>query len=487
MVQRPRVLVVTKNTSLLIGLTFFTEAWDVVSQAGVTPGLDADVAVIDLGSASDGIRALEEADPRPVAGAVVIGDGSSQTDVDVGARILPRPFVIPDLVAEIAALLAPRTGLAASKQQGGQQGGREASTGQDLLVPSADPSAPEEPMSDPAVVESTGIVGRVMDVVGRRGGAVSDGDQAGDRPGAAEGEASPAPGGVEEDDDQRTGGRESREPGTTASDEGAASRVRGDDWDEPWPSGPAPSTPDRAPSDPSTIIQVRSAAEASSGATSDRGDQQQPHSRTRWFARRPRGVPPRERELRSRMSKVLAAVSELELLIDEVPALTSLDAIGRFLVDDLVTRRDADCAGFWRAGEDGWHLVAGRGLTAIESKMVVPFDQPLFSEIQRTGGGLLVDPVEQVQAAVAGIGGAHTESFMAAAIAVGPGRFGILSVGRDEPLTALDLEFLLDVALDAAPGIAVAEQLQRIWARAPQADDDADQLPPRSWRRPEGS
>jgi hypothetical protein len=95
--------------------------------------------------------------------------------------------------------------------------------------------------------------------------------------------------------------------------------------------------------------------------------------------------------------------------------------------------------------------------------------------------------VEQAQAAVAGIGGAHTESFMAAAIAVGPGRYGILAVGRDEPLTASHLDLLLGAALEAAPGIAVAEQLLRLWARAPQPAAEPEDLPPRSWREHGGS
>jgi hypothetical protein len=81
-------------------------------------------------------------------------------------------------------------------------------------------------------------------------------------------------------------------------------------------------------------------------------------------------------------------------------------------------------------------------------------------------GSLLVDPVEPVQAAVAGIGGAHTESFMATSIAVGPGRYGILAVGRDEPLTADDLDTLAEVALEMAPGLAVAEQIERLRATA---------------------
>jgi hypothetical protein len=55
---------------------------------------------------------------------------------------------------------------------------------------------------------------------------------------------------------------------------------------------------------------------------------------------------------------------------------------------------------------------------------------------------------------------------MAAAIAAGPGRFGILAVGRDRPLTEADLDVLVELASEAAPGVAVAEQLARFQAPA---------------------
>jgi hypothetical protein len=448
MERRPRVLVVTENASLIIGLTFLTDAWEVVSQASITPGIDADVVVVDLGSLEGGVRALERAAQTPAAGAVVVGDGSLDADIDIGigteVRFLPRPFVFLDLAAEIDALLASHADRSAADPRGDR-------------APADEPRGPgtegtRSSEGSEGGHDGTGTPG----LFGRLRAAVSS-DGAPDREEAEE----------QPDDPAKTPESEECPARVNRSREAGLATTGAQTEDQGAPSG-----------------------EGSGAPASDEGPaegRQEPHRRTRWFARRAQGVQPRERELRARLARVLSAVSELELLIDEVPALTSLEAIGRFLVDDLVASLEADSAGFWRDQHDGWHLVAGRGLTAIESTMVVPHDQPLFSEVHRTGGGLLIDPVDQAQAAVAGIGGAHTESFMAAAIAVGPGRYGILSVGRDEPLTASHLDLLLGAALEAAPGIAVAEQLLRLWARAPQPASEPEELPPRSWRDREGS
>jgi hypothetical protein len=94
---------------------------------------------------------------------------------------------------------------------------------------------------------------------------------------------------------------------------------------------------------------------------------------------------------------------------------------------------------------------------------------------------MLIDPVEKVQAAVVGIGGAHTESFMAASIAAGTARLGILAVGRNCPLTEGELDRLVDVASEAAPGMAVAEQLARLRGRTEMSIPEP--ITARSWHR----
>ena len=126
----------------------------------------------------------------------------------------------------------------------------------------------------------------------------------------------------------------------------------------------------------------------------------------------------------------------------------------------------ADTCGLWRPDDDGWHVVAHRGLTVHERRMVVPHDQPLFHEVHQTGGGILIHPIDVVPTAVAGIGGAHTHGVVAAALSAGPGRFGIVVVGRDEPLTEHDLDVLLASTAEALPAVALADLLDRLRARA---------------------
>jgi hypothetical protein len=181
--------------------------------------------------------------------------------------------------------------------------------------------------------------------------------------------------------------------------------------------------------------------------------------RQRWFARSRPQPSEAEGRFRARVASVLAATAELERLLDEFPLLASVDGFAHAVVDDLATRLAADTVAYWRWYEDGWKVLSHRGLTHLEASWVVPHDHPLFAEIDAAGGALLLDPVDAAQAAVAGIGGAHTESFMAAALAVGPGRFGILAVGRNRSLSEADLETLVEEAAEAAPGMALAEQL----------------------------
>lgn len=184
----------------------------------------------------------------------------------------------------------------------------------------------------------------------------------------------------------------------------------------------------------------------------------------RWLARRSRPSQDVSGQLRDRLAAVLEATAELERIVEDFPLLCSVGGFAEAVVADVAAQLDATTAGLWRMGPEGWTVIAHHGMTAQEASWQVPLDHPLFSEVDLSGGALLLDPVDAMQAAVAGIGGAHTESFMAAAIAAGPHRFGILAVGRDRPLVERDLDALVDLASEAGPGIAAAEQLARFRA-----------------------
>ena len=163
-----------------------------------------------------------------------------------------------------------------------------------------------------------------------------------------------------------------------------------------------------------------------------------------------------------RFAQGVAAGAELEKLLVDMPILGSIRSLGTVIVAEVHAELEADTTAYWQRFDDGFRVLASQGLTKVEQHLVVALDQPLLGEIHATGGGLLIDPVDTVQAAVAGIGGAHTESFMAAAIAVGEGRYGILAVGRNRPLVPDDLDRLIAIATEAAPGIALAQLLRRV-------------------------
>jgi hypothetical protein len=169
-----------------------------------------------------------------------------------------------------------------------------------------------------------------------------------------------------------------------------------------------------------------------------------------------------EDSMRDRMTAALEAGGQLERLVTDVPLLRSLRGLARAVVAEAAEALEADTVGFWQRTDEGFRVIAAIGLTTLERKRLVELDQPMLAEVDETGGGLLIDPVETAQAAVAGIGGAHTDSFMVASIAAGPERFGLIAVGRNEPLTPADLDRLIDLASEAAPGVGVAQLLERL-------------------------
>jgi hypothetical protein len=189
----------------------------------------------------------------------------------------------------------------------------------------------------------------------------------------------------------------------------------------------------------------------------------------RWPSRRRRdsesarglGEPARQRLVRG-----VDAARDLCDLLEGLPVLGSRALLARRVADDVAERLAADTVGLWVPQAKGWVVLAQVGFTSAQTTMVVPDDQPLFSEITRTAGGILIDPVHQVQSAVTGIGGAHTSSFMAAAVAMAGRATGILAAGRSGSFGQDDLDLLLGVADELAPGLAIAEEFERLWVYA---------------------
>ena len=501
----PRILAVTDSASLVIGLTFSHRGWDVASQApDAATSLEADVVVFDLGTTRAGLEAARQLEPT--ARALVIGDEEPAEAPPAGVHVLVRPYTVDDLTDRVDQLLSPAALERARWVDPPEAGEGEAesagatATADLVSPPDVEVSALEQTSSaasgngdrvrradrgEPRRSLSSRLFGRVADAPSTDRDATAstsrDEASAAEEPTETRSEADAEPPAATD------------EAGlTVALDDGLAVEVVPDDdgtvpeqerdavpvappppppASPPLPTGPAASA--------ATALLERRVVHVTAGAASTL-----PAVRpARWRARRQKAGTASERQLRERLARVLAATSELERLTDEVPLLKDLPALATAVVREAVSQLEADTVGLWRPGGGGWQVEAHHGLTRHEASWTVPFDQPLFAEVHATGGALLLDPVDAVQAAVVGIGGAHTESFMAASIAAGPGRYGILAVGRDRQLVEEDLDILGELALEMAPGLAVAEQLERLQHPAPvdghETDGATDRRP---WR-----
>lgn len=175
---------------------------------------------------------------------------------------------------------------------------------------------------------------------------------------------------------------------------------------------------------------------------------------------------PSQHELYERLAAIFAATLQLETIADELPMVGDRPALYRAIVTAIAEEFEADTVGLLRRRGNGWTVEAERGFTLREARFPVGLDQPLLAEIDASAGAILLDPVVSFQSLVSGIGGAHTESFMAACVATGPNRLGILTVGRDQALVEADLDRLVEMAAEAAVGLGVADHIQQMAALA---------------------
>ncbi len=171
---------------------------------------------------------------------------------------------------------------------------------------------------------------------------------------------------------------------------------------------------------------------------------------------------PTEQELHERLVQVFAAAAQVESIAAELPIVIDRMALSRAVVMAVGEEFAADTVVLWRRGENGWVGVAHRGLTGREASLPVGFEQPLLRDVEARSGAILLEPTVSFQNLISGIGGAHKESFMAAAVTLGSRSLGILAVGRDEPLVEADLERLVEMAAEAAVGIGIAEHVERM-------------------------
>ena len=194
---------------------------------------------------------------------------------------------------------------------------------------------------------------------------------------------------------------------------------------------------------------------------------------------------PTQLELHERLVQIFAATSQIESIAAELPIVTDRGALYQAIVMAVADEFTADSVALWRAEQDeGWFAAAHLGLTEREATLPVEFEQPVLNDVDARAGAVLLDPTASFQGLIRGIGGAHTESFMAAAVAIGSHRLGILAVGRDEPLVEADLDRLVEMAAEAAVGIGVAEHIERMSTLVGQmgGDRSGHEREPGQWR-----
>ena len=496
-----RVVTVTLNPSLALGLTFHDQGWDVEVHDELDAVPDADVLVLDESSV-DGVTAqLATLDPSNRPPAVILADEEPELVGD--DRRLLRPFTLDELVEQIDALigllperpdepevpdeaeasdeleaddeLEAGDELAADVDLAGVGGPEEPVGSQDErsepdLPPVTDhlegsaapatPDSPDEPADgdegdDPQRVWTATKSGRK-----RRSGVTlrSLTDRLRERTASREqeiGDTEPGPPG----DPDATPAPEPVEPIEPAAAEPQAPP-------EPAPAPPIPPEPEQ----PSPAITEQPAADTASPVGAARGRSGR-GLRSRLVAVRGRGSGDRA-DRASRLAHVAMAGGELERLAGEIPLLTSPPALARAIVAELAQTLTVDTAALWTREDDGYHCMAGHGLTPGEQRLIVPDDHPLVAQVRSNRGGVLIDPIDAAQAAVAGIGGAHTRSFAAANLGAGSVHLGVVTCGRERSLQPGDLDQLIALAGEAAPGMAVAKLLVRLATLVDHGDAD---------------
>jgi GAF domain-containing protein len=435
-----RVLAVTGNTSLVVALGSYMRDWEVVNvrtaqeAAGSAEG--SIVAVIDLGDSETGIEAADQLYQLGLGiPSVVIGD--RQID-HPNVAMLIRPFSLEDLSAAVQeASQRPITPIGVPRQTTEAGSPPVAAS-----PPAAPPASPEEKQRPLSVV----------------------------RPAPESGGARPeAPKPVEHLEPETAQQKDvAAEPQPAAEPPTEPTRAEPEERKEDRPRQPAvkqaPQRPAAAPPQRAPTPSVAPVATQTAAAPAQPPAASEPAGRWRLRRKpaRPIGTevepePPLLRRLRA----VAAQLHELNSLIDELPVIRDIRALADALVGEMESQFSAPIAAVFTRADDGYHAIAHRGLSRVEAGMVVIETQPLFSDVLRTGEGILIQPVDLAQGLVAGIGGARTEALMAAPAILGDQVVAIVVVGGDR-FVEVDLDRLTDLASEAAPGLAVASLLQRL-------------------------
>lgn len=472
------VLAVTTNTSLVVGLSLMGAGWDVdaVPNAQDLPDeIEADAVLVDLGSSDAGMEAAEEIRRRsPSVHIVVIGDVDTPSPDRV--RLVLRPFTLDDLAAEL------RRGVASGDEQELEAaadtttqrrslwdrltgGGREDQDVADapeqrVTEPEPQPVAEPEPEPEPAPISEPEPEPEPE--------PVPEPEPEPEPEPVAEAAPEPEPEPVPEPETEP-------EPlAVSAPQPEPVAEPEPEPVAEPEPEPVAQPEPEpergvgRLSADRPAEEPVGPEAPPSADEIVERLQAPRPteevDSRSSGllrFRRRGGRAPDAEKSLVQRIARTLPAAQEVLYLLETAPSLKDREAIIGALLEEVVGTLTPQTAAVWVLGDGEFRALASHGMTRVERTMRVAADQPLFGELWAGGGGVLIQPTDMAQAAVAGIGGAHTDAFMGAVVGIGGTPYLIVTAGADQ-FRSGDLENLLSVAADAAPGLAIAELLEQL-------------------------
>ncbi|MGH2704579.1 MAG: hypothetical protein ACRDJ4_05615, partial [Actinomycetota bacterium] len=167
-------------------------------------------------------------------------------------------------------------------------------------------------------------------------------------------------------------------------------------------------------------------------------------------------------DLVARLDLAARGMREAAVILRDMPFFADPGIVASALVAEITERFSAKTVALYVPDASGrFEVLAGRGLSGAEQRMSVPADHPLLAEVAGRFGALLIAPVEMAQGLVAGIGGSRTPALMASPLPVGGVCEGVAIVGVDEA-TDDDLDALVSLTAEAAPGVAITRWLGRL-------------------------
>jgi len=164
----------------------------------------------------------------------------------------------------------------------------------------------------------------------------------------------------------------------------------------------------------------------------------------------------------ARLRAAEEAAHAVESVLADMPFLADVEMLSGALIGEVVEAFKPEVAVLYLPGAGGSFWVAGgHELTNAERRLKVKADHPLFRELFAAREPVLIAPLDLARALVAGVAGARTEALIASPCYSGSTVVGVIVVGRQD-FSDGDLDTLARICTEAAPGLGVAEAIDRL-------------------------